>query len=173
MRWKIASALMATAISQIDQSNGFTANPNMISHMDESGTDFAKAMLMSEFFPEPVKTRKKDDWLTTALRKYPRGELTDLMRFAYERIVSDVQLENILNQLDSNPKPFEFCFRFSINFKTIFETTKSDKSVHGGDIYGFFLANQKRYQKAVIEKDWFRIDYVTYSLISDSISLKL
>ena len=90
MRWKIASALMATAISQIDQSNGFTANPNMISHMDESGTQFAKAMLMSEFFPEPVKTRKKDDWLTQAIRKYPRGELTDLMRFAYERIVSDM-----------------------------------------------------------------------------------
>ena len=90
MRWKIASALMATAISQIDQSNGFTANPNMISHMDESGTQFAKAMLMSEFFPEPVKIKKKDDWLTQAIRKYPRGELTDLMRFAYERIVSNV-----------------------------------------------------------------------------------
>ena len=90
MRWKIASALMATAISQIDQSNGFTANPNMISHMDESGTQFAKAMLMSEFFPEPVKTKKKDDWLTTAIRKYPKGELTDLMRFVYERIVSNV-----------------------------------------------------------------------------------
>ena len=45
----------------------------------------------------------------------------------------------------------------------IFETTKSDESVHGGDIYGFFLANQKRYQKAVIEKDRFRIDYVTYA----------
>ena len=45
----------------------------------------------------------------------------------------------------------------------IFETTKSDESVHGGDIYGFFLANQKRYQKAVIEKDRFQIDYATYA----------
>jgi len=43
----------------------------------------------------------------------------------------------------------------------IFETTKSDESVHGGDIYGFFLANQKRYQNAIIEKDRFRIDFVT------------
>ena len=90
MRWKIASALLATAISQIDQSNGFSPNPHMISHMDESGTQFAKSMLMSEFFPEPVKTKKKDDWLTTAIRKYPRGELTDLMRFAYERNVLEI-----------------------------------------------------------------------------------
>jgi len=44
------------------------------------------------------------------------------------------------------------------------ETIKSDESVHGGDIYGFFLANQKRYQKAVIEKGRVRIDHITYSL---------
>ena len=88
MRWKVASALLAAAISQIEQSNGFSPNLHLISHMDESGVRFAKSMLMSEFFPEPIKTKKKDDWLTTAIREYPRGELTDLMRFAYDRIVS-------------------------------------------------------------------------------------
>ena len=156
MRWKIASALLATAISQIDQSNGFSPNPHMISHMDESGTQFAKSMLMSEFFPEPVKTKKKDDWLTTAIRKYPRGELTDLMRFAYERNVSEILSQNCepkksRTRSDSNlvsSRPFFFVF---------FETNKSDESVHGGDVYSFFLANQKRYQKAVIEKE--RVTY--------------
>ena len=38
------------------------------------------------------------------------------------------------------------------------ETSESDESVHGGDIYGFFLANQKRFQQAIIQKGWFYID---------------
>ena len=38
------------------------------------------------------------------------------------------------------------------------ETSESDESVHGGDIYGFFLANQKRFQQAIIQKGRFHSD---------------
>ena len=84
--------------------------------MDESGSYFAQFMTQSENYTR-AEAEPARDWLPDALKKYPRGELTDLIRFAY----------------DSGP------------------------AVHGGDVYGFFLRNQKRYQKAVVQrKRWYR-----------------
>ena len=99
----LASALIGQALGQFDD---FSAN--------ESGANFARQMAISEHEPGQPQSRihDPDAWIHDAIMKYPRGELTDFMKFIYD----------------------------------------SDKSLHGGDVYGFFLSNQKKFQKAVIEK---------------------
>ena len=99
----LAGALIGQALGQFDD---FSEN--------ESGTDFAHQMAMSAHEPGQPQSRihDPDAWIHDAIMKYPRGELTDFVKFIYD----------------------------------------SDKSLHGGDVYGFFLSNQKKFQKAVIEK---------------------
>ena len=49
--------------------------------MDESGSYFAQFMTQDY---TPVEQEPARDWLPAAIKKYPRGELTDLIKFAYE-----------------------------------------------------------------------------------------
>ena len=49
--------------------------------MDESGSYFAQFMTQDY---TPVEHEPARDWLPAAMKKYPGGELTDLIKFAYE-----------------------------------------------------------------------------------------